>query len=88
MFRFILLLLVAATGCEGGERAPLANFECRCGTLTDTDQVGTKIVSVCAETVERATKRAPSCAQGRTQLSVSRCKCKMVSEPCPKDACP
>ncbi len=82
-----LALAIAVMACDQGGRAPLGNFECRCDTLTDTDQPGTKTVNVCSETVERALQKAPSCAQGRTQLSVSRCKCKVVGEPCPKDAC-
>jgi hypothetical protein len=84
-----LMLLAALGGCDrgGSGGAPLGTFRCRCNTLTDTDVPGTKDVYVCTQTEERALAKAKSCAQGRTQLTVQSCKCGVVSESCPADAC-
>src|SRR5690242_11141587 len=83
------MLVGASGGCDRGgpAGAALGNFRCRCSTLTDTDVAGTKDVHVCTQTEERALAKAKSCAQGRTQLMVQSCKCTVVSEPCPEDAC-
>ncbi len=79
--------LLVLGGCERPDGIPPANFECRCSLLTDTDVPVTKDIHVCAKTPERAKLKAPDCARGRTQLSVQQCRCKVVPEPCPSDAC-
>ncbi len=82
-----ITLLAAATGCDAGKPPPARSYGCSCEFLTDTDDLSTQKVTVCAASLAVAEASAVGCAQSGAPAPVQACRCAEQAGACTVGDC-